>query len=122
MTYSKIVNLRKFFAYVSTLNEKNGSTINFSKWVTLIKQFKAFFKDHFIDSLDLEKLFYDVVRTKTPSEMNYEDFVDSLTLLSRKLVKICITENESQNILLANDELLFNRFLQIVIKPFCEEL
>ncbi len=69
------------------------------------------FKQHFIDTVDLEKVFYEVVRNKTPAEMNFEDFVDGLRYLSRKLVRIIVSENESQNALLANEDLLFNRFL-----------
>ena len=43
--------------------------------------------------------------------MNFEEFIDGLRILSRKLVRIVINENESQNALLANEDVLFNRFL-----------
>ena len=72
---------------------------------------RMFFKQHYIDTVDLEKIFYEIVRNKVPSEMNFEDFVDGLRYLSRKLVRIIVDENESQNALLANEDLLFNRFL-----------
>ena len=70
-----------------------------------------FFKQHFIDTVDLEKVFYEVIRNKTPAEMNYEDFVDGLRYLSRKMVRLVVNDNESSNALLANEDMLFNRFL-----------
>lgn len=66
-------------------------------------------------------MFYEVIRTKTPAEMNFEDFIDGLRILARKLVRIVVSENESQNALLGNEDLLFNRFLEIVIKPYYNE-
>ena len=110
-TYSVIVNLRKFYAFVALLNDRYGSAVNFSKWIALTKMLRMFFKQHYIDTVDLEKIFYEIVRNKVPSEMNFEDFVDGLRYLSRKLVRIIVDENESQNALLANEDLLFNRFL-----------
>lgn len=80
-----------------------------------------FFSQEVIDVFDLEKLFYDIVKGKTPSEMNYEDFIDGLRLLSRKLAKLCANNNENVNALMANDDLLFNRFLLKIVKPYCEE-
>jgi hypothetical protein len=53
--------------------------------------------------------------------MNYEDFVDGLRYLSRKMVRLVVNENESSNALLANEDMLFNRFLSQVIKPYFEE-
>jgi hypothetical protein len=103
------------------LNEKYGFAINFSKWISFIKHIKNFYKDYFIDTLDLEKIFYEVVRNKSPAEMSYEDFIDGLRGLSRKLVRLIASENESQNALLANDDLLFNKFLALMGKPFAEE-
>jgi len=61
--------------------------------------------------VDLEKVFYEVIRNKTPAEMNYEDFVDGLRYLSRKMVRLVVNDNESSNALLANEDMLFNRFL-----------
>jgi hypothetical protein len=61
--------------------------------------------------VDLEKVFYEVIRNKTPAEMLFEDFVDGLRILSKKLVRLVVSENESQNGLLANEDLLFNKFL-----------
>lgn len=61
--------------------------------------------------MDLEKVFYEVIRNKTPAEMNYEDFVDGLRYLSRKMVRLVVNDNESSNALLANEDMLFNRFL-----------
>ena len=82
---------------------------------------RNYFRQHFIDTVDLEKVFYEVVRNKTPSEMNFEDFIDGLRILSHKLVRIIVSENESQNALLGNEDLLFNRFLAQIIKPYFEE-
>ena len=79
------------------------------------------FKQHFIDTVDLEKVFYEVIRNKTPAEMTFEDFIDGLRCLSRKMVRMVVSESESQNALLGNEDLLFNRFLQQIIKPFFEE-
>ena len=93
------------------LNDKFGCSVNFSKWISLTKILRSQFKQHFIDTVDLEKIFYEVVRNKTPAEMNFEDFVDGIRYMSRKLVRIVVSENESQNALLANEDLLFNRFL-----------
>lgn len=93
------------------LSDKQGYSVNFSKWISFTKLLRLHFKNHFIDGLDLEKVFYDVVRNKTPAEMNFEEFVDGLRYLSRKLVRIIVSENESQNALLANEDLLFNRFI-----------
>ncbi|CDW80766.1 UNKNOWN [Stylonychia lemnae] len=120
-SFSNIINLRKFYAYVSLMNDKYGSSINFSKWISFTKSLRMFFKQHFIDTVDLEKVFYEVIRNKTPAEMNYEDFVDGLRYLSRKMVKLVVNDNESSNALLANEDMLFNRFLLQVIKPYFEE-
>lgn len=43
--------------------------------------------------------------------MHFEDFIDGLRILSHKLVRLVVSENESQNGLLANEDLLFNKFL-----------
>ena len=43
--------------------------------------------------------------------MTFEEFVEGLRILSRKLVRLVVNENESQNALLSNEDLLFNRFL-----------
>lgn len=59
----------------------------------------------------MEKVFYETIRNKTPAEMTFDEFIDGLKALSRKLVKMVVTENESQNALLANEDLLFNKFL-----------
>lgn len=77
------------------MNDKYGASINFSKWIALTKSLRMFFKQHFIDTVDLEKVFYEVIRNKTPAEMNYEDFVDGLRCLSRKMVRMVVTESES---------------------------
>lgn len=66
-------------------------------------------------------MFYEVVRNKTPAEMNFEDFVDGLRMLSKKMVRVLLAESESQNALLANEDMLFNRFLSDIIKPYFEE-
>lgn len=103
------------------MNDKYGSSVNFSKWITFTKSLRTFFKQHFIDTVDLEKVFYEVVRNKTPAEMSFEDFVDGLRYLSRKMVRMIVSENESINGLLANEDGLFNRFLQNIIKPYFDE-
>lgn len=103
------------------MNDKYGSTVNFSKWLFLTKHLKQFFKQYLIDTVELEKLFYEIIRNKTPAEMNYEDFVDGLRGLSKKMAKIVVNENESLNSLIANDDLLFNRFLLQIVKPYFEE-
>ena len=87
--------MRKFYAYVCLLNDKYGYTVNFSKWIFLTKQLKLFFKQHYIDSVELEKIFYETIRSKTPAEMNFEDFVDGLRTLSRNLVRLVLLEDES---------------------------
>jgi hypothetical protein len=96
---------------VSLLNDKYGSSINFSKWITFIKHLKLFFKQYFIDPVELEKVFYEIIRNKAPAEMNYEEFVDGLRSLAEKMVRHIVLESESQNTLLSNEDLLFNRFL-----------
>jgi hypothetical protein len=77
------------------MNDKYGYTINFSKWINFVKHLKLFFKKHSIDCLDLERVFYECVRNKTPAEMAFEEFVEGLHALSRKMVKLVVNENES---------------------------
>jgi hypothetical protein len=119
--HSSILNLRKFYAHIALLNDRHGSSVNFAKWIALTKALRLHFKHHFIDTVDLEKVFYEVVRNKTPAEMNFEDFVDGLRVLSRKMVRLVVSETESQNALLANEDLLYNRFLAQIIRPYFEE-
>lgn len=98
-TYSTIVNLRKVYAYTATLNsDKFGHSVNFSKWITLTKQVRSRFRDTqvLIDTVDLERVFYEIVRSKSPSEMSFEDFVEGLRSLSRRLAKVLVKQsNES---------------------------
>lgn len=99
-TYSSIVNMRKVYAYTASLNsDKFGHAINFSKWITLTKQVRGHFRENqlLIDTVDLERIFYEVVRNKSPCEMSFEDFVEALRALSRRLAKMLVKEaNESQ--------------------------
>lgn len=75
-----------------------------------------------IDTVDLERVFYEIVRSKSPQEMNFEDFVEGLRALSRKLAKVLVRDSkESQQTLLANEDFLFNRFLSDVVKPLYNE-
>lgn len=54
--------------------------------------------------------------------MTFEDFVEGLRALSRRLAKVLVKENnESQLTLLANEDFLFNRFLTDVLKPLFDE-
>ena len=126
-TYSTIVNLRKVYAYTSMLNsDRFGHSINFSKWITFTKQVRQHFhgKDTMgvTDVMDLEKIFYEIVRNTSPSEMSFEDFIEGLRAISRKLSKALVRDSsESQQMLLANEDLLYNRFLKEVLKPIYEE-
>ena len=130
-TFSTIVNLRKVYAYSSILNsDKTGHSVNFSKWITFTKQVREHFKldqagggqTVLIDTVDLERVFYEIVRSKSPQEMNFEDFVEGLRALSRKLAKVLVRDSkESQQTLLANEDFLFNRFLSDVVKPLYNE-
>jgi len=72
--------------------------VNFSKWITLTKQVRSRFRDTqvLIDTVDLERVFYEIVRSKSPSEMSFEDFVEGLRSLSRRLAKVLVKQsNES---------------------------
>lgn len=48
-----------------------------------------------IDTVDLERIFYEIVRNKSPTEMMFEDFVEGLKALSRRLAKALLKENET---------------------------
>jgi hypothetical protein len=87
------VNLRKVYAYTATLNsDRFGHSVNFSKWITLTKQVRSRFRDTqvLIDTVDLERVFYEIVRSKSPSELSFEDFVEALRALSRRLAKVLV--------------------------------
>ena len=50
-----------------------------------------------IDTVDLERVFYEIVKSRSPSEMPFEDFVEGLRSLSRRLAKVLVKDpNESQ--------------------------
>lgn len=107
-------------------SDRFGHSINFSKWITFTKQVRQHFhgKDTMgvTDVMDLEKIFYDIVRNSSPSEMTFEDFVEGLRAISRKLSRALVKDSsESQQMLLANEDLLYNRFLKEVLKPIFEE-
>lgn len=96
--YSSIVNLRKVYAYTVTLNnDRLGITVNFSKWISLTKLIRMRFKveQMMIDTVDLERVFYEIVRNKSPTEMMFEDFVEGLKALSRRLAKALVKEGET---------------------------
>jgi hypothetical protein len=101
-TYSTIVNLRKVYAYTATLNsDKFGHSVNFSKWITFTKQIRGHFNGKeavvIIDTVDLEKIFYEIVRNASPSEMTFEDYIEGLRALSRKLARALVKDSsESQ--------------------------
>ena len=87
------MNLRKVYAYTTTLNsDKFGHSLNFSKWITLTKQVRSTFREQavLIDTVDLERVFYEIIRSKSPSEMSFEDFVEGLKALSRRLAKVLV--------------------------------
>jgi hypothetical protein len=86
--------LRKVYAYTATLNsDKFGHGVNFSKWITLTKQLRGHLKENLlIDTVDLEKIFYEIVKNQSPSEMSFEDFVEGLRALSRKLAKALVRD------------------------------
>ena len=48
-----------------------------------------------IDTVDLERVFYEIVRNKSPTEMMFEDFVEGLKALSRRLAKALVKGNET---------------------------
>ncbi len=106
-----------------TLNsDKFGRSINFSKWISFSKLVRARFTNVLVDTLDLERVFYEIVKTRSPQEMSFEDFVEGLRSMSRKLAKGLVREaNETGSSLLANEDFLFNRFLEDIIKPLFEE-
>ena len=67
--------------------------MNFSKWITLTKQLRGHLKENLlIDTVDLEKIFYEIVKNQSPSEMSFEDFVEGLRALSRKLAKALVRD------------------------------
>ena len=75
-----------------------------------------------IDTVDLEKIFYEIVKNQSPSEMNFEDFVEGLRALSRRLAKALVKDaSETASQLLFNEDDLFNRFLTDVLKPIFDE-
>jgi hypothetical protein len=76
-----------------------------------VRQLKSFFKHHFFDVPSLEKIFYEVIRNKSPAEMSFEEFVEGLRMMSIKLVRVVMREEESVNAMLTNEDLLFNRLL-----------
>lgn len=66
-TYSSIVNLRKLYALVVTLNsDKYGRSLTFSKWISFTKLVRARFPSLTVDTVDLERVFYDIVKSKSP--------------------------------------------------------
>ena len=104
-------------------SDRFGHGINFSKWITLTKQIRGHFKETvLIDTVDLEKIFYEIVKNQSPSEMSFEDFVEGLRTLSRKLAKALVKDaTETAASLLSNEDDLFNRFLSDVLKPIFDE-
>jgi hypothetical protein len=46
-----------------------------------------------VDTVDLERVYYEIVKNKSPSEMSFEDFVEGLRALSRRLAKALVREN-----------------------------
>ena len=92
-TYSSIVNLRRVYALAVTLNsDRFGRSLNFSKWISFTKLVRARFPSLTVDTVDLERVFYDIVKTKSPQEMSFEDFVEGQRALSRKLAKGLVRE------------------------------
>lgn len=75
-------------------SDRFGHAVNFSKWITLTKQIRGCFKEtqYLIDTVDLERVFYEIVRNRSPSEMSFEDFVEGLRALSRKMAKVLVKE------------------------------
>jgi hypothetical protein len=45
------------------------------------------------DAMDLEKIFYEIVRNMSPSEMQFEDFIEGLRAISRKLARALIKDS-----------------------------
>lgn len=86
------------YAYTATLNsDRFGITVNFSKWISFTKLIRGRFKETqmMIDTVDLERVFYEIVRNKSPTEMMFEDFVEGLKALSRRLAKALVKGNET---------------------------
>jgi len=80
-------------------SDRFGHSLNFSKWITLTKQLRSHFKETvLIDTVDLEKIFYEIVRNAAPSEMSFENFVEGLRQISRKLVKALAKEDGSETV------------------------
>lgn len=104
-------------------SDRFGHGVNFSKWITLTKQVRGHFKESvLIDTVDLEKIFYEIVKNQSPSEMSFEDFVEGLRAMSRKLAKALVKDaSETAAQLLTNEDDLFNRFLSDVLKPIFDE-
>jgi hypothetical protein len=48
-----------------------------------------------IDTVDLERTFYEIVKSKSPSEMDFENFVEGLRALSKRLAK-CLVKEEGE--------------------------
>ena len=75
-----------------------------------------------IDTVDLERTFYEIAKSKSPSEMDFENFVEGLRALSKRLAKCLVKEDgETFQSLLANEDILLNRFLTDVMKPLFDE-
>ena len=78
---------------MAVMNDKFGYSVNFSKWICFTKKIRSRFQK--VDTLDLEKVFYEVVRNKVPAEMCFEEFVDGLRVMSRKMVKLLMSDHEN---------------------------
>ncbi len=62
-----------------TLNsDKFGGSINISKWISFSKLVRARFTNVLVDTLELEHVFYEILKTRSPLEMSFEDFVEGL--------------------------------------------
>jgi len=90
--------------------------------ISFFKLVRARFTIVLVVTLDLEHVFNEIVKTRSSLEMSFEDFVEGLRSMRRKLAKGLVREaNETGSSLLANKDFLFNRFLDYIIKPLFED-
>jgi len=92
--------LRKVYAWVSLFNDKYGYSVNFGKWLAFIKLVKQSLLTTLSNTTEIERAFFQIVRSKTPAELSFEEFVDALKQFARHAVLYLLDGSEQPNYLL----------------------
>ena len=69
--------MRQVFANVCQIYDKYGYSVNFTKWTAFLRQHQFYVANV------TDVIFYKVVKRKTPAEMNFDEFIEAMKLVSR---------------------------------------